>query len=310
MPQYQTQLQAFKSQQIDMMEAIQEKDVQTVRGWKHAEVYEKGYRFMDYICWNMELPMFQDKRVRRALTMGIDIERIMKVLLTIGGEQIGKLAYSTLTPELKDYVLEEIKLLPYDVEAAKKLLAEAGWTDSNGDGIVDKDGKPFAFKLSTNTGNPRRADSVVFVKDDLKKIGVDVTIEKIEPNTFFDNLRHRDYEAALAGWSAGLFADPSGIWGSPTEDDPKPFNHCAYSNKRVDELIEKGLNTADLEEEKACWKELQQIIYDDQPYTFLFWRKEFFAVHKRVRDIEPNILSTLFGIRKWWVPKQERLFDF
>ncbi len=309
-PTYPTQLQALKDGQIDLMEAIQEKDLEKVKTWPNVKVYTKGYRFMDYICWNLQNPLFQSKKVRRALTMGIDIQRMIDSLLTFDGVCYGTQAYSTITPELADYRLEALKLIPHDTAAAKKLLAEEGWKDSDGDGVLDKDGKKFAFKLSTNTANPRRADGVILVKDDLRKLGIQVTIEMIEPNTFFDNLRHKDYEAALAGWSAGLFVDPSDIWGTPTKEDKKPFNHCGYSNSRVDELIEKGLHTANLEEEKACWKELQEIIYDDQPYTFLFWRKESFAVSKRVRGIHPNILTTLFGIQSWWVPKKEHKFKF
>ncbi|PIE22857.1 MAG: hypothetical protein CSA62_10440 [Planctomycetota bacterium] len=308
-PQYQTQLQALKSQQVDLIETVQEKDLLEVKSWPHVKVYRKGLRAMDYICYNLNDPLFQDVRVRRALTMSINIQRIMKTLLTVGGEVVGVQAFSTISPELTDYKAKGIKLLPYDPKRAKELFAEAGLRDSDGDGMLDRDGKPFRFTLSTNTGNPRRADAVVLVQDDLKRVGIEVTIERIEPNTFFDNLRHRKYQAALAGWSAGLFVDPSPIWGSPSKDDKKPFNHCDYSNARVDALITKGLNTADFDEEKRCWEEMQQIIYDEQPYTFLFWRPQFFAVNSRVRGVKPSILSTLFEIQNWWVPKGERAYD-
>ena len=99
-------------------------------------------------------------------------------------------------------------------EKAKALFAEAGWTDTDGDGVIDKDGVPFEFTLTTNTGNKRRADVAILVQAHLKEAGVKVNIEKQESNTFFENLRKKDYEAALAGWSAGLFIDPTTIWHS------------------------------------------------------------------------------------------------
>ena len=307
-PDYLTSLQALKNRQIDLMESIQEKDIKEVKSWPHVRVYEKGFRFMDYIAWNIKNPLFADREVRRALTMAIDINRMIKTLLTFDGVSYAEQAYSTITPELVDYRTQGRKFLPFDAKRAKAILAEAGWKDTDGDGVLDKNGKKFEFILSTNTGNPRRADAVVFVQDDLKKIGIIANITKIEPNKFFDDLRKKDFEAALAGWSAGLFVDPSNIWGSVTKEDKKPFNHCSYSNPQVDALIEKGLHTSDMKIEAECWKEMQKLIYEDQPYTFLFWRKESFACHKRVRGIKPNILSTYFGLDTWWVPKSEHKY--
>ena len=103
-------------------------------------------------------------------------------------------------------------------------------------------------------------------------------------------------------------AEYSNIWGSPTEDDPKPFNQCSYSNSSVDDLIKKGLRTSDPKVERKCWLELQKIIYEDQPYTFLFWRSESFACDKRFRGIAPNILTTYFKMETWWVPKAKHKF--
>ena len=308
-PEYQTQLQALKNNQIDVIESVQEKDIEQVSKWDNVKVYTKGYRFMDYLCWNLKNPLFADKEVRHALTMAIDIKGMMNALLTFGGKCYGVQAYSTITPELIDYRADsDIKLLPYDIEKAKKMFAAAGWKDSDGDGVLDKDGKKFEFTLATNTGNPRRAEAVVFVQRDLKRVGIVANIERIEPVQFFDNLSKKKFEAALAGWSSGLFVDPANIWGSPTDKDPKPFNQCSYSNAEVDKLIEKGKKTADLEVEKQCWKRMQKLIYDDQPYTFLFWRSESFAVSSRVRGVEPNILSTYHGIQKWWVPKAQHKY--
>ncbi|MFQ5505677.1 MAG: ABC transporter substrate-binding protein [Planctomycetota bacterium] len=308
-PEYQTRLQALKNGQVDIMEALQEKDIEDVAGWPHVNVYTKGYRFMDYVAWNMKHPLFRDRDVRRALTMAIDIQRMIDALLTFGGKVYGTQAYATITPELEAYRRENRKFLPFDPERAKQIMAEKGWKPGS-DGVLVKDGRRFEFKLATNSGNPRRADAVVMIEQDLKKIGIKANIEKYEGVTFFDNLRKKDFEAALAGWSAGLFVDPSNIWGSPTEEDKKPFNHCSYSNPRVDALIEKGLRTSDFEEERQCWLEMQDIIYEDQPYTFLFWRSESFACHKRVRGIVPNILTTYFKIERWWVPKSEHKFRF
>jgi len=309
-PEYETQLTELETGKIDMMETIQEKDFKKVRAWGHIKLYKRGYRFLDYIAWNEQKPLFKDRRVRRALTMAIDIKKLIRTLLTFDGKTFGIQAYSTFTPELKDYYDPSFELLPYDPEKARALLAEVGWEDHDGDGVLDKDGKPFAFTLVTNTGNPRRAEAVVLIERDLEKIGVKANLDYREAVTFFDELRNKNYEAALSGWSAGLFPDPSDIWMSETKEKPRPFNFTAYSNPEVDAIIEKGLREPDPEKEAALWRRLHRIIYDDQPYTFLYWKTVHFGLHKRFRDVKPNVLSVFYRIRDWWVPKAEHKVKF
>ncbi len=309
-PEYQTQLTELETGKIDMMETVQEKDFATVRKWGHVRLYRRGFRFLDYVAWNLANPLFKDRRVRRALTMSIDIPKIIATLLTFDGVTHGIQAYSTFTPELKDYYEPDFPFLPYDPEKAKKLFAEAGWRDSDGDGILDKDGRKFEFTLVTNTGNPRRAEAVQLIERDLKKVGVIAHLDYREPVTFFEELRKRDYEAALAGWSAGLFPDPSDIWMSETKEKPRPFNFTGYSNPKVDELIRKGLREPDKEKEARIWKEMNRLIYEDQPYTFLYWKTVHFALHKRFRDVQPNILSVLYHVYDWWVPKAEHKYKY
>ncbi len=309
-PEYQTLLTELRKGSIDMAESIQEKDIADAQKWGTVKLYKRGYRFLDYVAWNAENPLFADRAVRRALTMAIDIDRMIKNLLTFAGETHGTQAYSTFTPELTDFKDEDIQLLPFDPAQAKKILAAKGWVDSDGDGWLDKDGKRFEFTLLTNTGNPRRKDACELIQSDLKKIGIKANNELREGVLFFELLRKKKYEAALAGWSAGLFPDPSDVWVSATEEDPRPFNFTGYSNPTVDALIKKGLKTAVLADEAAIWKKVNRLIYEDQPYTFLFWKSAVMPVHKRFRGIKPNVLSTLHKVWDWWVPKSEHKYKY
>ena len=310
-PEYATRIAELKSGKVDLVEALRVKDIESVRAYPNVKIYRRGFRFMDYIAWNQQNDLFKDRRVRRALTMSIDIQRFIRAYLTTkGGEVTAMPAYSTFTPELKDYYDPDFKLLPYDPAKAKALLAEAGWTDSDGDGVLDKDGKKFSFTLLTNAGNPRRQDMGVVVKEELDKLGILVDLEYMEGNTFFGNLRKKEYEAAISGWSAGLFPDPSDIWMTATKEKPRMFNFTGYSNPEADKLIDAGLHTSDLETEKAAYKKLLRIIYEDQPYTFLFWRAEYFALDKRFRGVEPSVLSVLKDVETWWVPKAEQRYKF
>src|SRR5687768_4511928 len=126
-------------------------------------------------------------------------------------------------------------LFPYTT-LFRSRLAELGWTDGNGDGVLEKriDGRdvPLKFTLSTNSGNERRQRVATMLQAQLKDVGVDMQIELVASGAFFDRLRRKDYEAALTGWSAAMFVDPSNFWGRDAE-----FNFTSYRNPRVQELI-------------------------------------------------------------------------
>ena len=246
-------------------------------------------------------PLFGDPKVRAALTKAINRQEIIGDLLTSKktGEKYGREAVSTITPALCKAHADDIVPLPFDLAAATAELAALGWTDSNGDGVLDKGGRDFAFTLETNSENPRRADAAVIIQSNLKEIGVQVSIEKLEFNTFSEKHRQRDFDASLGGWSAGLFIDPSVIWGDP---DSNEFNFVAYNNPEVQALMDKGLNIADSAEAAPVWKEVQRKIYADQPYTFLYWRDEIVGLHARFEGAKIDIQSPYRDLHEWSVP--------
>lgn len=305
-PEYSARIIALEKGEVDLVENLQISDVDRLRKEKADEIDIKlrGYRTMDYVGWNQQkFPPFQDLRVRTALAHAFDRDRVMKKILTgEDGTLYAKPAIGTVTPELCNAHNDDVQPFPHDPEKAKALLAEAGWTDTDGDGILDKDGKPFSFTLVTNQGNKRRGDTAIEMQADFKKIGVDMQVDTKESNTFFDRVEDRQYEAFLAGWSAGLFIDPTPIWGSETEEKPRPYNHVLYSNPEVDALIEQGLNTPDPREAGPIWQDLQAKIYADQPYLFLWWLNSPVAIHKRFEGEKINVLSPYQDLHEWHVP--------
>jgi peptide/nickel transport system substrate-binding protein len=325
LPEYATRLLELENGQIDIMEAVLVADADKLAK-EHPEIrlHRRGWRSMDYVAWNSvdpdaykkaaetapagqkvdasavaAHPIFGDKEVRKALAMAIDVDKLIKDLLTseATGDVYGRPSVGTITPALCGVHNDAIQRIPYSADAARVRLGELGWTDSNGDGTLDKDGKPLRFTLMTNAGNARRGKAAIIIQANLKAIGVDAQIEQIESNTFFERLRKRDYEAALSGWSAGLFVDPSAIWGPDSE-----FNFTSYRNPDVAELIKKGLSTPDPEAAKPVWQELQQKIYEDQPYAFLYWMDEIVAVHSRFENTTVDILSPYRNLDQWSVP--------
>jgi peptide/nickel transport system substrate-binding protein len=310
LPEYTTRLTELKNGAVDMMDSIEVEDVGPLRQ-HHPEIriVRRGWRTSDYIAWNLSNPLFSNLEVRQALTLAVDVEgMIAKLLTSADGEAYARPSIGTLTPELCDVHNDEIQRLPHDPAKAKALLAAQGWTDSNGDGWLDKGGQTFEFTLTTNAGNARRASASIFVQAHLKEVGVKVNLERVESNTFFANLRQRKFEAALAGWEAALFADPSPIWKSdPT--GTQGYNFTGYANPEVDALIEKGLSEPDPVKAAVYWRELQALVYHDQPYLFLWWRDELVAIHERFENTRINVLSRLDALHDWSVPAEKVKYE-
>jgi peptide/nickel transport system substrate-binding protein len=330
LPEYATRLVELEKGGIDLMQSIQVADADRLRQ-QHPEIklHRRGWRSMDYVAWNgidpadwkkqtealkpgekpdlarvKPHPIFADKGVRRALAKAIDVDKLINDLLTskVSGESYGRPAIGTVTPALCQMVNEDVQRLPFDPAATRAELAGLGWKDTDGDAVVDKGGVPLRFTLITNSGNPRRADAAVIIQSLLKDVGVDMRIESVESNAFFERLRKKDYEAALSGWSAALFVDPTNVWHSGVEHE---FNFTSYNNPAVDALIERGMAEPDPEKAALIWKEMQAVLYEDQPYAFLYWMDEIVGVHERFEDTKIDVLSPYRDLHEWWVPEEK-----
>ena len=307
LPDYNTRLLELEAGKVDHMSSILVADADRLRT-DHPEIslYRRGLRSYDYIVWNQKNPLFADVRVRTALATAVDIQGMIgKLLTSTSGEAYAKQATSPITPELCKSHNADITPITRDLDRARALMAEAGWTDTNQDGLLDKDGKPFTFTLATNAGNKRRADASVMVQAQLKELGVDVQLASEDANALAENLRKHDFEAVFFGWSAALFIDPSPVWTCPTPDHPVEFNYGSYCNPEVDALIQSGMATNDPAQANAAWREMQAKIYADQPYLFLWWMDEIVAVHSRFQHTEVNLLSTLGHLNHWEVPPDQ-----
>ena len=328
LPEYATRLVELETGGIDLMQSIQPADADKLAK-EHPEIklVRRGWRSMEYVGWNfldpddyavkleaaggdgrqVDLtsvkphPLFGDPAVRKALAKAVDVDKVMGDLLKsqVTGELYGRRSTGTLTPALCDAYNDEVVPLAFDPAVARSELAALGWADTDNNGILDKDGKEFRFKLQTNNENPRRNKAAVIIQAQLKDAGIAVDIERMEFNKFIENHRQKKFDATLGGWSAGLFVDPTTIWHSGPEYE---FNFVSYNNPRADELMEAGLNEPDAEKANLIWKELQEVIYEDQPYLFLYWMDEIVGIHERFEDTTINVQSPYYDLHEWWVP--------
>lgn len=288
--------------EIDLLEQIPPRDVARIRESNpDVKIYTTSGRSYTYIGWNNRHPLFQDAAVRRALTMGIDVDDIIESLLYGYGQR----CLGPIPPLMEWAFHDNIETIPYDPEGARRLLAQQGWTDSDGDGWLDKDGRRFEFTMKTNLGNREREDAVVMIQNDLEQVGIKVIPKIVEWTVFLDQVHQHDFEAFLSGWRARLSVDPTSVWHSESLDE---LNYVYYSNPEVDRLIERGRRIMSREEARPVWLKFQELVYQDQPYTFLFWRDQVTGIHRRFRGCRPIPLSIYYHLEDWWVPAGERKY--
>jgi len=237
-----------------------------------------------YIGYNHRRPPFDDPRVRRALGMAIDVERIIDFVLYRQGER-------TTGPFLKqtEYYNPELAPTPYDPQEALHLLAEAGWR-RNADGWLEKDGRRLQFTLITNSGNDIRRSILAIAQDAWKKLGIDVRTDLVEWSVFIkERINKLDFDAVVLGWSMGIDPDLYQIWHS-SQTGPHQLNFAGYRNPEADDLIIRVRQEYDFDRRVALCHRLHAIIAADQPYTFLYVGKWTAVLDKRIviRDPDPD----------------------
>jgi peptide/nickel transport system substrate-binding protein len=255
-----------------------------------------GYTYLGY---NLKDWKFKDKKVRQALTTAINKESIVQGVL-LG---LGQPAYTPYKPDTF-WCNPNVKKFPYDPQKAKEMLAEAGWKDKDGDGILEKDGKPFEFTIITNQGNELRKNAATIIQSDLKKVGIRVKIRVIEWAAFLKNfINKRNFEACLLGWSGtGIEPNQIDIWNSQKTAENQ-LNFISYQNPEVDKLLEEGVSTFNRDERKKYYDKFQQIIAEDQPYTFLYVSDALPIISSRFYGIKPAPIGIEYNFIKWYVPK-------
>jgi len=256
-----------------------------------------------YLGYNLKDPRFQDRRVRQAISYAIDKKEIIEgALLGLGLEATGP--YKPDTP----WYNPRVKKYPYDPEKAKSLLKEAGWKSAGGNGPLVKDGRPFEFTILTNQGNETRAKCAEIIQRRLGAIGIKVKIRTLEWAAFInDFIDKKNFEAVILGWTMGQDPDLYDIWHS-SKTGEKELNFISYQNKEVDELLEKGRYTFDWQVRKTCYDRIQEILAEDQPYTFLFVPYALPIIHARFQGIEPAPAGIGHNMPKWYVPKEKQKY--
>lgn len=296
----------LRARNIDMMGLTPLQYTRQTENNLFRQSFDK-YRYLafayTYLGYNLKHPFFADKRVRQAISYAINKEEIISGVL-LG---LGKPATGPYKPGTWAYN-ENVKTYSYNPQKARELLRAAGWTKTNNDGFLEKDGRPFTFELITNQGNETRQKCAEIIQRQLKEVGIDVKIRILEWAAFInDFINKRRFEAVILGWTIPLDPDAYDVWHS-SKTAPEELNFISYKNPEVDALLEKARSTFDQKLRKKYYDRFQEILVEDQPYTFLYVPDELVIISKRFRGIEPAPIGLSHNFIKWYVPKDEQKY--
>lgn len=262
-----------------------------------VRVIEEPSRKYQFIAWNGQRRPFDDPRVRRALLMAVDRETILHVLR--GGR--GELGVGPVVPRHWAFA-DELEPLPYDPDAARALLREAGLRfDERETQWRLADGTPFDFAMTVPAGNQYSRNVAEMIQADLARIGVRMSLRVVDAATMFANLTSpsRPFDAIFLAWESDLRLDLSDMFHSRAIDGP--FQFASYADPEVDRLLDSIANASDLESALPLWRRLQRRLHEDQPLGILFYVPDLYVVSERVRDMEIDARGLFVNLGSWWL---------
>lgn len=257
-----------------------------------------------YLGWNQEKlgkpTFFADKSIRQAMTYLLDRERINEDIYLGYAEA----AVSPFSPRSKQH---NVSLLPrpHDLEKAAAMLKAAGFEDRDGNGVIEnEDGKPFEFKLTYFQDNEDTKRMVLLIKDLFAKAKVKVIPDPQEWPVMLEMLTKKNFEVITLAWTSGIETDIFQMFhGSQalTNGD----NFISYKNPELDKLIDAARAEVDPDKRMPLWQEAEKIMYEDQPYTFLFRRKSLIFIDERINNLKLTKVGLNLGIKpiEQYVPK-------
>ena len=304
-----TALTALRAGEIDFyydMDSVQYFDDWPTLDQTTQENYVKAAWFspqFQYLGWNELAGPFKDRRVRIALTMLLDRQDFVDkklhgdAIVVSGAQYVFGPAYDNA-----------VAPIGYDPETARDLLTEAGWTDSDNDGILDRNGEKFQITLRVPQGRAIYTQIAEVLQKNLKNVGIDLQIQMMEWASFIDKFRAKECDATIARWAMPIESDPFQIWhSSEGAREKRGSNTISFRNQKADELIEMLRVTLDDGKRFRINQSLHRLLDSEQPYTFLWAPKEFGAYHKRFRNVKWYRLRPGFNLAEWYVPKEEQL---
>ena len=300
--------QLLKKGEIDAFDAVSpivwKFDLENTPAMKHVHEIVYPFPAYNYLGFNLRLPLFSDIRVRHAIDLLIPRDEIMSQIY------LNKYANKTSGYDIAASINYNTAVLPtpYDPNAALQLLADAGWKNDHGDGLLYKDGHSLSFTLLYRAGSPNEQKMVELIQESLRKAGIDIKLSRLEFAQWIERVDDWKFEATIGGWGLDIDGDPSQIWSSDQADIKKSSNMLGYKNAEADKLIAAGRLEYDAQKRALIYRQLHRIIHDDYPCCFLFNPHEILLVSDRFQNVKTFAARPCFDISEWWVPLDQQKY--
>ncbi len=298
---------ALKNGEIDFMENLQTIQYLTMTNRKKFlnQFVKSTFTVPSYgyLGWRQGCPLFRDKRVRTAMTHMVR-RKDMAAKILFGFAEIVTGPFYRYGPDYDSTIVP----LEYDPEKAMELLREAGWADTDNDGILEKDTLEFRFELLIPSGSPFADQLASILREDLYMIGVEMNIRRLEWSVFINNyIRNHTFDACYLGWVFGMKGDPKQVWHSESASG-RGSNHVEFRNAECDSLIDAARLEFDQSKRVTMYHRFQRILHEEQPYTFLFSSMQKPSYSKRFKGVKWYPFRPGFQLDEWFVPQAEQRF--
>jgi peptide/nickel transport system substrate-binding protein len=288
-----TALVALKAGNLDVMRSIKSKDFATLpeseKFTENFNAYTPVMLAYTYIGLNTRKPQLADKNVRQALAHLIDVDKQIKIIKYGQAQRV----VGPIHPSKKSEYNTDIVAFDYNPEKAKQMLTDAGWKDTDGDGVLDKvvNGQKVQMNLefTYNSGNDERKSTALLMQEDARKVGININVVAQDWSVYLENLKNHKFDVFFGAWvQAPVPNDHKQIFHSESYNDGS--NYTGFGSAASDALIDSIRIELDENKRAALNKRFQVMLHEESPYIFMYAPTERIAIHKRFTNAEPSMM--------------------
>jgi peptide/nickel transport system substrate-binding protein len=288
-------VEAFRRGEVDVIDDISAAGVQQLRKISGTHTFATVGRSYLFLGWNLADSRAKDLSVRRAATMSVDMAALIEKF-TLGQAEPSR---GPLLP-IQGFA-DTTQVLPFDPDASRQLLIDAGWRDSNSNGILDRRGTNLHFQILVAEEKQLHLQVAMAIATAMQEVGIGASVLALPTMTFLNRLHGGEFEAFIGQWFPDLDADIENVWST---NNLGQMNFGGYASAKADSLMLALRYELQTGSRDALLSSLQRTIYDDQPYLFLMQVPRFVVVSERLRGADPNVLSTFWNLPEWWIPQR------
>jgi peptide/nickel transport system substrate-binding protein len=251
--------------------------------------------------------LFTDVRTRRAMAHLLDTPQLIQNVMFGHAQPI----VGPVSPLLRKYYNDTLRAIPYSLDSARSLLTQAGWADTNGDGILDRTvgGTRIDFKATLFIGpnSPVAENTATLLRENAKKVGIEIEVQTLAPNALVEKMGAHDFDLVILGWtSAPNGGDLSQTWHSSQINGGS--NYLGYASAEADAVMDSIKVTMDEGRRAHYYRKLQEILYRDQPGIFTMAPYRLIAIHKRFRNARASAVRPGFFPAQFWTPSEQVMY--